>query len=971
MNTSSSNSLIQEVTLTGGTRNKSIIVNNFPVRGSFSFTKMSAKDGGIPLAGAGFTIYDQTPGAQGVSIGPFISDVDGIVSFTNIPFGTYELVENVTPEKHIPVITMFTIDTSGKLVAFDNLSNPGGLTVPLTMTNELSNMNIKITIVDGSDGNALMPGVTFNLRRNISGIWRFVEEGLTNSNGIVTFTGLVPGAQYRVEEVALTGYYQPGTYDFTVTGDDFTNTGNRSFTWVNHHVTSSIKVTTEDSVRGLSLDGVQFDLYLANGTTLVGSATTNSGGVALFDNVPLQYTLSTTDGKLYDTITLDSITYVVKEYAPKNGYVRDNTAHPVTLTVSEQNKEINLTSDPVTGSISFVKVNDWDIPLDGAVFKVTDTTVGSTVTQTATSETDGTVEFTGLPFGVYALEEITAPSDHEMDDTVYTVEIDTDGNVVPSTRVTKVVNPFLLSGSLKITMTDADTGEALVSVKFDLYDENDIKHASAVTDNNGVAEFPRLMTDMDYIVKEVTPEGYYANKPLEVAALANGEERQVEWRNYPYKASIEVTKRDSEHSAVKLSGAKFSLYATQDDAAAKQNAIAVQTTGQNGTVVFSKLALTQDISALSWSHNDEPVLQSVSYWLAETLAPNGYIINDTPKEVVLTYRDEMYAYTMDNTPVTGGNTPSTDYFPTANNGSVGGDSYDNGSRPGNPGGKISGSSAYTKGSVAGVIYIVNKDFAQFSDINVDNSALTRDKDYKAENGSTKITLLPAYLDTLNAGTYTLRVNFKDSTYATISFTVSAAAVTAKDSRFTDVSKSAWYYDAVMYVYEKGLMVGTADDTFSPNVELSRAMIVTILYRHAGELDVSGLTNLFDDVAAGQWYTDAVKWAADNGIITGYGNGKYAPETSVTRQDIAVILMRYMNYRGIVLPVNAMRITFADEDAISDYAMDAIQTFNKLGVINGTGTNAQGQTIVEPKGNATRAQAAMLLMNFLQMIEKQA
>jgi hypothetical protein len=107
----------------------------------------------------------------------------------------------------------------------------------------------------------------------------------------------------------------------------------------------------------------------------------------------------------------------------------------------------------------------------------------------------------------------------------------------------------------------------------------------------------------------------------------------------------------------------------------------------------------------------------------------------------------------------------------------------------------------------------------------------------------------------------------------------------------------------------------------------------------------------------------VYWAAANGIVNGYGNGCFGPADLITRQDFSTILIRYMNYRKIVLPVTQQFIFFADEADISDYAMDAIQILYKLGVIYGTGTDGNGLTIIDPRGNATRAHAAAILNRF--------
>ena len=185
--------------------------------------------------------------------------------------------------------------------------------------------------------------------------------------------------------------------------------------------------------------------------------------------------------------------------------------------------------------------------------------------------------------------------------------------------------------------------------------------------------------------------------------------------------------------------------------------------------------------------------------------------------------------------------------------------------------------------------------------------------------------------------------------------------------FTDVAEDAWYYDDVMYVFEKGLMIGTSADSFSPEMTLSRAMVVTVLYRLAGEPDVDGMYADFADVVQGSWYENAVAWAAKNGIIMGYGGGFFGPNDPVTRQDLAVMLLRYSVLMEISLPVPRQVVLFSDEDSIADYAKDAVQTLHKVGVINGVGEDAAGLTIVDPRGETTRAQAAAMLHRFLKLI----
>ena len=188
--------------------------------------------------------------------------------------------------------------------------------------------------------------------------------------------------------------------------------------------------------------------------------------------------------------------------------------------------------------------------------------------------------------------------------------------------------------------------------------------------------------------------------------------------------------------------------------------------------------------------------------------------------------------------------------------------------------------------------------------------------------------------------------------------------------FIDVSEDDWFYDDVGYVYINGLMNGTAENLFSPNANLTRAMIVTILYRLEGEPSIDDALPAipFDDLASGAYYMNAVIWGEQNGIVLGYGNGNFGPNDPITREQLAAILLRYMNFKEIYLAVTAQWIVFADEADIYSYAMDAIQMFYKIGVINGTGENANGQAVINPKGNATRAQAAAMFHRFMLAIE---
>ena len=181
--------------------------------------------------------------------------------------------------------------------------------------------------------------------------------------------------------------------------------------------------------------------------------------------------------------------------------------------------------------------------------------------------------------------------------------------------------------------------------------------------------------------------------------------------------------------------------------------------------------------------------------------------------------------------------------------------------------------------------------------------------------------------------------------------------------FSDVRIADWFYNDVKYVYEKGMMSGTAADVFAPNATTTRAMIVTILYRLEGSPAVTG-TSAFVDVPAGQWYTDAVNWAAANQIVKGTSATTFAPNDSITREQMAAILYRYAQYKGYDVTKKADLSGYSDNGQVSAYAKDALAWANAAKLINGV-TN----TTLAPQGNATRAQVSAILHRFCDGVVK--
>ena len=173
------------------------------------------------------------------------------------------------------------------------------------------------------------------------------------------------------------------------------------------------------------------------------------------------------------------------------------------------------------------------------------------------------------------------------------------------------------------------------------------------------------------------------------------------------------------------------------------------------------------------------------------------------------------------------------------------------------------------------------------------------------------------------------------------------------NHFTDVTESAWYYDAVKFVSENDLMNGLSSTMFAPDANLSRAQFAQILYNKEGRPTVNSGSS-FTDVAAGDWYATAVAWAAANNIVGGYGNGRFGPNDNITREQLAVMLWRYAG-----TPSANSDLAFSDVGQISDFAQDAIRWAVENKILNGKGNN-----VLDPKGFATRAEVAQMLKNYL-------
>ena len=237
--------------------------------------------------------------------------------------------------------------------------------------------------------------------------------------------------------------------------------------------------------------------------------------------------------------------------------------------------------------------------------------------------------------------------------------------------------------------------------------------------------------------------------------------------------------------------------------------------------------------------------------------------------------------------------------------------------------------------------------------------LSPDKGYKLD----KLTV------TDGSGKSVSTVKKSDTVYT---FTMPASAVTVgvsyakadetpSKTTFNDVSANDWFASAVDYVTGKGMMNGTADNTFSPKAHTTRGMVVTVLYRLENQPSTSAAS--FTDVASGAYYANAVAWANANGIVSGYGSGKFGPNDKVTREQLAAILYRYAQYKKYDVSGAKSLDGYTDAQSVSSYAVPALQWANAAGIVTG-----KSGSKLDPKGNATRAEVAAMLMRFCENVK---
>lgn len=268
------------------------------------------------------------------------------------------------------------------------------------------------------------------------------------------------------------------------------------------------------------------------------------------------------------------------------------------------------------------------------------------------------------------------------------------------------------------------------------------------------------------------------------------------------------------------------------------------------------------------------------------------------------------------------------------------------------GGNTSGGGAGGGGGVSGGTTVSADQTAADAVIKLINAI-----DTVSENSGSAISAARSGYDALTDTQKKLVTNYNKLTQAEQVF--SSLPSVGDKLPFTDMN-GHWAYDAVSYAYKNSLMNGVNASRFAPDSTLNRAMMVTMLYRMTGSPAVSG-NSVFSDVPSGKWYSDAVQWASVNGVVNGVGKDRFAPDTQITREQMASMMMRYAQFKQYSTGKSADLSAFNDAGSISSWALESMKWANAAGLING-----RTASTIAPQDTATRAEAATILMRFCEM-----
>ena len=547
-----------------------VTATNSRASGGIRITKTD--DSGNPLPGVTFTLYDS--GQNPITTGQ--SDSSGVVTFTGLSLGNYYVAETATLPGYILDSSLFPVTIS-----------ENGQTVTLSATNSRASGSIQITKTDDS-GNPLS-GVTFALYDSGQ---NQINRGQTDSNGVVTFSGLPLGDYFYAETASLPGY----VFDNSLKAVSITENGQvEAVTATNTLARGSIQISKTDEF-GSPLSGVTFSLY-DSGQNLINSGQTDSNGVVTFSGLPLG-------------------DYFYAETASLPGYVFDNSLKAVAITENGQVVTVTATNSLARGSIQITKVNESGTPLPGVSFALYD----SNQNQINGGQTDsnGVITFTELPLGDYFYAETDTLFGYIPDPALYPVSITENGQLVTVSATNRLAH-----GYISIVKKNSADGSPLAGVHFVLRDSSGSIAAEGDTDSSGALSFGSLLLGSYTLTETAALSGYVMdNAEVPVELTVDGQIVELEFTNTPIKGTLEITKKAMGED-IALSGAGYRLF----DASGTQIA-------EGYTDTWGKLSFTD--------------LPYGSYTYQEFKAPAGFLVDETVYEFSIVNQDEIVSHTREN-----------------------------------------------------------------------------------------------------------------------------------------------------------------------------------------------------------------------------------------------------------------------------------------------------------------------------------
>ena len=886
---------------------------------------------------------------------------------------TITLLKDTALTSAISIEKNVTLDLGGKTLSRDGgmlLDIYGNVTIQngtIAMTNTAGagaaiwvNQTAKLTVEKSATISAPINSFAIAYYQDCTAAEVTLKGTLTGEGSGITVNGLITDTttanKLTIDGATINvgghGIYQAGNAttalnNSAITGATGTEVRAGNLTVSNSTITGNGTFKCEANGNGTTTDGV--GIAIAQHTTKLPINVTISGGTisgkyAVYESNPqtndsdsiAKVKLSITNGK-FNGSTAAVYSQDVKNFISGGLFTTDPTAYCGTkdgkqlVGIPSNNSNYPFTVGTLTAAN--VDVAPAAPKADADTTKITDDNVKQAMTSAAASAAD--TSSTGLD--AIGGSEATKVTPEEV--TQATTKLSNSGVTTTSQTVTLYVQPYL-----DITVTGAKVNEQQKATELSLSITPMVKKVAstaenaddiALTDETGKTKNATVISDTE--VKNV-------NTPVTIKlALPTGFAQAGD------RLSIKHTKENG--SIEYYTGTVTSTTTGENEAAVTTYYVTFTTNGFSPFVIY---AASANVASIDEGENQKvyPTLQAAidAVQNNETITllknTNENVTVSKAIKFTLAGKDQLQGsiaagskYSMTTSDTTSGNTEYTFTY-------VGGGSSSSISTP--------------------TTYAVNVNAAT-------NGAVAADKKTASKGTTVTVTASPSKgyvvdaVKVVDKDGKDVAVTEKDGKYV---FTMPASAVTVTGSfkaetpapvalPFSDVKSGDWFYPAVQYAYAQGLMTGTSATTFAPNGTMNRAMIVTVLYQLEKSPAVTGASK-FTDVPAGQWYSDAVAWAAANKIVNGYDETTFGPMNAVTREQMAAILFRYEQVKGlenVTLEENLNR--FPDQNKISAYAIPALQWAVGQKIING---NADGT--LDPTGTATRAQVAQIFTNLL-------